>query len=191
MKLNKNNKVCYILCRFLWQTFIHVILPEENWTFPETLQKGQQNAVLLFSNFSSGSSMYKGYFCDGTFFLHEVRKYWNFQHIKNTSLSTLLLLVSWNMEEFYSTWILHLLITLFSHNSDSKISTQRLPFIVALTVSVPYLSYITILPQKKQISFYLNLLHCKIIFPSFINVWPPKWYFKPNQIILQEWNKTR
>lgn len=30
-----------------------------------------------------------------------------------------------------------------------------------------------------------------MIFLSLIHVWLTKWYFKPNQIILQYWNKTR
>lgn len=54
------------------------------------------------------------------------------------------------MKEFYSTWIWHLLISLRSHNSDSKTLTQRPPLVVAVTVSVPYLSYIIILPQEKE-----------------------------------------
>lgn len=65
---NLKDKFCYSFCRFLWQTFSHLILPEQSWPFPETFQKDQWNTVLLLSHFSSSSSMHKAYFYDSTFF---------------------------------------------------------------------------------------------------------------------------
>lgn len=177
MKLiNKNDKDCYILCSFLWQIFIHVILPEQSWTLPETSQKGQQNAVLFFSHFFKWFLHVRRIFLWHDFLLTWRQKISKLPAHKNTSVPfpsqyrmrdhfTLWnagkchiyqywIKHSWNMKEFYSTWILHLLITL-CHNSDSKTLTQSPPLVVALTVSVPYLSYAIILPQEKETNQFL------------------------------------